>query len=85
MHLDAVTDVVCWLARVSECARHLYLDAVNLNPALRRFTVKIVAKAGSEGRKQQLASIDAGAVPHALWSYSDGLLATVGFDLNGVT
>ena len=52
MHLNAVTDVVCWLAGISECARHFHLDALNLNAALPRLTIKVVTKACGESGEQ---------------------------------
>jgi hypothetical protein len=56
-HLHAVTDVACWLAGVSEFARHFHLYILNINAALRRLAINIVAKACGESSEQQLTAI----------------------------
>jgi hypothetical protein len=83
--LYAVADVACWFAGISERARHFAPHVLNSDVAFQRLTIKIVAKTCRESRKQQLASVDAGAAPSALWGYPDCLPTTIGFDLNGVT
>jgi len=50
--LYAVTDVACWLAGVTERARYFHFDILNIDPALGHLSVKIVAKARRQSRKQ---------------------------------
>jgi hypothetical protein len=52
IHLHAISDVAGWFAGIPERASHLDLDSMNSNAALRRLTIEVVAKAGSESREQ---------------------------------
>ncbi len=49
-HLDAITDVTCWLAGITERASYFHFDILNVNAALRCLSVKIVAIARCKSR-----------------------------------
>ena len=51
-YLNAVIDVACWFAGVSECARYFHLDILNINAALCRLTIKIIAETCRESGEQ---------------------------------
>jgi hypothetical protein len=69
MDLNAVTDVACWLARITERARYFHFDILNSNIPFRRLSTEIVANARRESCEQQLAAVDSGALSNDLRSY----------------
>lgn len=52
-----ITDIARRLSLIAEFTRYLHLDACDLDSALPRLAIDVVAVTGSKGKKKQLAAI----------------------------